>query len=336
MSSIIGGAIAIVFAYLGFGYRSLIIKTLLENFSRVILYKFHSTWRPKLQYSIESFKDMFGFGVKLLASSLIATIYQNIYKVVIGKSFSITELGYYTRAEQFRNIPSRNLTSAIQRVSYPVLASVSDDAPRFRAGYQRMTKLTCYLASITMFGLMICSKEVVLILVGQKWETSTQYLRVMCIAGIFYPLHALNLNMMNAMNRSDLQLRVEIYKKILVIPVIVIGVKYGLMVLVWGMVFNSFLAFFVNSMYSEKLIGYSSLRQLWDIVPLILSNGMIALVAFFIGEYFSSYLIMSLLIKMILVLISTVVVGNFGRLGEYREIKSIAIEQVKRFKLSLI
>lgn len=334
LSSLFGGVVAIVFAYYGFGYWSLAVKTLLENFGRVVLYRYHSSWKPKLQYSIESFKDMFGFGVKLLASSLINTIYNNIYKVVIGKSFSITELGFYSRAEQFNNLPSTNITSAVQRVSYPVLASMSDNQERFRAGYRKMIKLTCYLTSLAMFGLMICSKEVVLLLIGQKWAPSIPFLQVMCIAGTFYPLHSLNLSMMNAMNRSDLQLRVEIYKKFLVVPIIIVCIRYSLIALVWGMVFNSFLAFFVNSMYSARLINYSSIRQLWDIIPSLLLNGTIALIAFLSGEYLTAYNSISLLIKMVVVIALTIAVGQIGKFEEYLEIKNIAKEQYQRMKTS--
>ncbi len=335
ISSISGGVIGIVFAYMGFGYWSLAIKTLITNLHRVLLLRFHSTWRPKFLYSAASFKEMFSFGMKLLTVSLIDTIYKNIYQMIIGKTFSLTQLGLYTRAMQFKNLPATNITSTVQRVSYPVLASLSNDKAKMRTGYHKLIRLTYYITSLVMLGLLICSKEVILLLVGDKWSEAIPYLQIMCLAGSLYPLHAINLNMMKALDRADLFLKVAIYKKIMVIPVIVIGIKFGMIVLLWGMVFNSFIAYLINSMYSAKLISYSTWDQLKDIFPALLENGFVMFVAFIAGNFLTTNLYLSLTIKTVVALILVVLLGEYGRLSDYKEIKSLLIEQLARTKLKV-
>jgi len=330
ISSTSAGLIAIILAFLGFGYWSLAVKTLLANLTKVLMLRYYSSWRPKLQYSIDSFKDMFSFGIKLLASSLIDTIYKNVYQMVIGKSFSLAQLGLYTRAMQFRNLPATNITSTVQRVSYPVLASLSHDVGRVRNGYKKLIRLTFYLTSLAMLGLLICSKEVVILLVGQKWAEAIPFLQIMCLSGCLYPLHALNLNMMKAMDKPNLCLRVSIYKKLLAIPVIIIGVRLGMLALVWGMALNSFSSFLINSMFSEKIIGYSSWKQLGDILPALLENGSVMIVAYLAGTFLTSNLFASLAIKIVVALILVIALGEFGKLSDYKEIKKLLLEQLSK------
>lgn len=336
VSSITGGIVAITFAYLGFGYWSLAIKTLLTNLIKVFMLHYLSTWRPKLQYSLRSLKEMFGFGVKLLAASLINTIYANIYKAIIGKSFSLAELGLYTRAVQFRNLPATNITQTVQRVSYPVLASVSHNPQSVRSGYRKLIRLTSYITSLAMFGLLVCSREIILLLVGQQWAPAIPYLQIMCISGTLYPLHALNLNMLKAMDRSDLFLKVEIYKKVLVIPIIIIGIKLGMIILLWGMVFNSFMAYFINSLFSAKLIAYSSWAQLKDILPSLLENGIVMALAYLAGSLVAHNMYASLGVKIFVALVLVVGFGELGRLLEYKEIKGIIMEQIANTRLKAL
>jgi len=329
ISNVSSGIIGIVLAFIGFGYWSLAIKTLCQNFFRVLLLHYTSSWKPKLVYSIQSLKEMFGFGAKLLISGLIARIYQEIYKLVIGKYFSATELGFYTRAEQFKNLPSTNIQNTTDRVTYPILSSMIGDDKKLKAGYKKLIKLMFYITSTLMLLMIINAREIVLILIGEQWAPSIDYLKIICISGMLYPLHSLNLNMLKAKGRSDLFLRLEIIKKIMVIPVIVIGIQFGMIVLLWSMVFNSFFAYLINAFYSARLINYPTIEQLMDIAPTFVHTLIMAGLAFAVGTIAPSHLFLSLFMKTGVALLYLIGAGYLFKIPEFIELKELGIEQFK-------
>jgi len=329
IANVSSGIIGIVLAFIGFGYWSLAIRTICQNSFRVLLLHYTSSWKPKLVYSIESFKELFGFGSKLLIAGIIDTAYRNIYKLVIGKYFSATELGFYTRAQQFKNLPSQNIQSTTQRVTYPVLASMIGDDRKLKAGYKKLIKLMFYITSTLMLLMIINAREIVLILIGEQWAPSIDYLKIICISGMLYPLHSLNLNMLNAKGRSDLFLWLEIIKKIMVIPVIVIGIQFGMIVLLWSMVFNSFFAYLINAFYSAKLINYPTIEQLKDIAPTFIHTLVMAGLAFAVGTIAPSHLFLSLFMKTGVALLYLIGAGYLFKIPEYMELKELGIEQFK-------
>lgn len=335
ISSVSSGVVGISLALLGFGYWSLAIKTLTQNLIRVSLLHLWGKWRPRLQYSLESFKELFGFGSKMMLSSLINAVYQNIYKLIIGKFFSAQELGYFTRAEQFKNLPSSHVDSTIQRVTYPVLSKVNDDDDKMRAAYQKMVRLSFYVSSALMLWMLVSAREIILILIGPQWAPAVPYLQIMCAAAILYPLQTLNLNLLAAKSRSDLFLRLEIIKKLIVIPVIFITIRYGIMALLWGMAAMSAISYFLNSMYSGKLIGYPTGHQLLDILPALLNAAIMTGLAFLAGSLVSDSLILSLVIKSAVAVLSLVGAGKLLKMEEYSEIKSIISEQLSQISASM-
>ena len=267
ISSVLAGIISIYMAYTGWGVWSLVASSIIRNLVSSILLWFWSTWKPILVFSKQSFKELFSFGSKLLASGLIDTVYRNVYYLVIGKYFNSAELGYYTRADQFQGLPSSNLQSIIGRVSYPVLLTIQNDIPRLKDAYKNIIRSTMLITFVLMLGLAAIARPMVLTLIGDKWEPCIIYLQLLCFVGMLYPLHALNLNMLQIQGRSDLFLRLEIIKKILAIPVIFIAIIYGIKTMIIGMIILSLIAYYLNSYWSGRLIGYSFLEQLKDIIP---------------------------------------------------------------------
>jgi O-antigen/teichoic acid export membrane protein len=222
IASIVSGIIGIIMAFRGYGVWSLVTKSLTGFVLTSFLLWLWNRWKPDFMFSLNSFKEMFSFGYKLLLSGLIDTLYRNIYLLIIGKYFSATELGFYSRADQFNSLPSSNITAIIQRVSYPVLSEIQDDIPKLKAAYQKMIKSTMLITFLLMFGLAAVAKPMIIVLIGGKWLPSVIYLQLLCFVGMFYPLHAINLNMLNVLGRSDLFLKIEMIKKILAIPVIIV------------------------------------------------------------------------------------------------------------------
>ena len=180
-----------------------------------------------------------------------------------------------------------------------------------------------------MLLMIVNAREIILIFIGNQWAPAIPYLKIICISGALYPLHALNLNMLNAKGRSDLFLKLEIIKKILVIPVIIMGIHYGMIIMLWGMVLNSFIAYLLNSMFSAKLVGYSVIEQLLDITPTFIHTLIMAALAFGVGTIASSNLFLSLVLKTGVALLYLFLTGYIFKIPEFQEIKTIAIEQIE-------
>ena len=282
-ASLISSIIAITMAYNDYGVWSLVYKSLIGFLFTSLLLWLWNKWKPSLVFSFNSFKEMFSFGYKLMLSGLIDGLYRNVYLIVIGKFFSAADLGFYTRAEQFNNLPSQNITGVIQRVSYPALTKIQDDLPRLKIAYQKIIKSTMLLTFTSMIILAATAKPLILTLIGEKWMPSVIYLQLLSFIGMQYPLHAINLNMLQVQGRSDLFLRLEVVKKILAIPVIVIGIALGIKIMIVGMIIHTTICFFLNSYYSGKKINYSSWEQLKDISPSFVLAFSIGIVVYFIG-----------------------------------------------------
>jgi O-antigen/teichoic acid export membrane protein len=275
ISSVVSGLVGLVMAVAGYGVWSLVIKTISMYAITSILLWLWNRWKPVLIFSIQSFKELFSFGSNLLVSGLIDTIYRNVYYLVIGKYFSSQELGYYTRADQFNALPSSNLTAVIQRVSYPVLSSIKEDITKLKESYKKLIRSTMLICFVLMLGMAAVAKPMILTLIGEKWQPCVIYLQMLCFVGMFTPLHALNLNMLQVEGRSDLFLRLEIIKKILAIPIIITGVIWGIKAMILGMIVNNLIAYYLNSYWSGRFIGYSFLEQIKDILPsFLLAAGM--------------------------------------------------------------
>ncbi len=332
IASISSGIIGIIMAYAGYGVWSLVVKLLARHALTSLFLWIWNKWKPTLEFSIKAFKEMFSFGYKLLLSGLLNTAYQNIYLLIIGKFFSATELGYYTRADQFKKLPSQNITTVIQRVSYPVLSEMQNDIPKLKEAYRRLIKSTMLITFTLMLILAAVAKPLILTLIGEKWLPSVIYLQLLCFSGMLYPLHAINLNMLQVQGRSDLFLNLEIAKKILAVPAIIIGVYFGIQVMIIAMTFNSFIAFFLNSYYSGKLIGYSSLNQLKDILPSFLLAVFVGSVVFFTGYLLEIPNLFKLLIQIFLGIALSVGIAELLCFNDYLYLKEIISQHLKEIK----
>jgi O-antigen/teichoic acid export membrane protein len=280
IASTIAGVISIVLALIGFGVWSLVALTLSKNLIISILLWLYYKWIPSLIFSWKSFREMFSFGSKLLVSGLIDTTYRNIYNLIIGKYFFAAELGLYTMADQIQSFPSANLVGIVGKVSYPVLSSLQNDVARLRMVYEKMIRSLMLITFILMLGLAAVAKAFIVTILGNQWLMAVPYLQLLCLVGMFYPLHALNLNILQVQGRSDLYLKLEIIKKLLAVPVIIIGVYWGIKIMILGMLLNSIIAYYLNSYWSGSFIGYSFWNQVRDILPSFFLALIISMVVF--------------------------------------------------------
>ncbi|HEU4788670.1 MAG TPA: lipopolysaccharide biosynthesis protein [Flavobacterium sp.] len=329
IASILSGFVGVGMALRGFGVWSLVGQQMSRQlFNSIFLWVFN-TWRPAMEFSKQSFDELFGFGSKLLISGLIDTIYKNIYYLVIGKLYSSSLLGQYTRADQFNSIFSSNLTSVVQRVSYPVLCSIQDDEEKLRQVYRRVIKTTMLITFSCMLGMAAVAKPLILLLIGEKWLPSVVFLQIICFSGMLYPLHAINLNMLEVKGRSDLFLKLEIMKKIIGIFPIILGIFCGIEFMLLGGVLMSFLAYFLNSYYSAELISYSTWQQIKDILPSFLVSLFVATIMWSIS-YLGFSVWITLPLQCFIGVILAVIIYEFMKLPEYLELKEIVLSTIKR------
>uniref|UniRef100_A0A832DIT1 Lipopolysaccharide biosynthesis protein n=1 Tax=Ignavibacterium album TaxID=591197 RepID=A0A832DIT1_9BACT len=324
------GLLSIYLAYIGFGVWSLVWRSMSNNLIRIILLWMWHKWRPKLIFSIQSFKELFGFGSKLLASGLLNTIFENLYYLVIGKYFSAQQLGYYTRALTFASLPSLNINGVVQRVSYPVLSKLQDDNKLLQTGFKKLIKNTMFITFILMMIMAAVAKPLILTLIGQKWIQAVIYLQLLCFSLMLYPLHSLNLNVLNVKGRSDLFLKLEIIKKILVIPVILVGIIWGIIPMILGMIIHSFICYFLNSRYAGLMIDYSVIEQIKDITPGFILAGTVAIIIFIPSLFINTIPIILLTGQLLLAALLVLTISEMTKLEPYLEIKEIVLEKFLR------
>ncbi len=323
ISALASGIIGIGMAYFGFGVWSLVFQTLSRQVFNSSLLWLWNRWRPMWIFSIQSFKELFSFGSKLLISGLIYTVYRNIYYLVIGKFFSASQLGYYTRAQQFNDLPSSNLNSIMSRVTYPVLAQMQDDPVKLKAGYKRMIKSIMLISMVLMAGLAAVAEPMIITLIGEKWRQSITYLQLLTFVGMMYPLHALNLNMLQVQGRSDLFLRLEIIKKIIAIPTIIIGIYFGIKVMILGMWVNTLISYYLNSYWSGRMINYPMREQIVDITPGFLIAISMGAVVIIVGWYLPGIYLVKLLVQLLAGILITVLLCELIKPQAYLELKNI-------------
>lgn len=332
VASVGSGTIAITMALLDYGIWSLVALTLARFGLNTLFLWIWAKWKPLKVFSKKSFNELFAFGSKLLISGLIDTIYRNVYYLIIGKYFSAKELGFYTRADQFKAFPSQNLNAIITRVIYPVLSRIQDDKEKLRLAYQKIIRTTMFITFSLMLGMAAVAKPMIITLIGEKWMPSVIYLQMLCFVGMFYPLHALNLNMLQVQGRSDLFLRLEIIKKILAIPTIIIGIIWGIKIMIGGMMVNTLIAYYLNSYWSGKMIGYSFNQQVKDILPAFLTALSMALVVFGLGILLALPPLATLIIQVISGAVFIIIFSEITHLKDYIFLKSLILEKISTLK----
>lgn len=331
IASLSSGVIGIGMALMDFGVWALVAQTLSFQAFRTIFLWYYNKWMPRLRFSSESFHELFGFGWKMMASGVLDTVWKELYQVVVGRFYSPAALGQYTRAKQFSQLFSSNLSSVVQRVTFPVLSNIQDDKSRMISGYRRIIKTTMFVTAISMFFLGAIAEPLLYCLIGPKWHEAATFLPLICISGSLYPLHAINLNMLQVQGRSDLFLVLEIVKKIIGLVPLAVCIFYGIMPMLYVNLITGIICYFLNSYFSGKLLGYSSWMQIKDVAP---SYGIAMLVV--VCVYFLKYLPVSywivLPLQIVLGLVVVFVASNAFRLSEFQELKQMLLPLIKRIR----
>lgn len=278
VSSFAAAVAAVAMAFYGFGVWSLVVLQVGKLAVNTILLWSVSKWHPGLCFSRKSFRDMFSFGGRLLITSIISTIWSEMYSFIIGKMYSSSVLGQYSRADKVKNMVTSNVSSVMQKVSYPVLASIQDEGERQINVYRKVLKTTVLISFTAVFGVWAVAGPFILTVFGDQWLPAVGYLRIMCFSGLFLPLMMCSANVINADGRSDITLVLEILKTVMGLIPVVFGIIFSVEALLWSMVGVSFILFVVHAAYVSKVIHYSVGRQLADILPTLCVSIVMALI----------------------------------------------------------
>lgn len=266
------GVVGIVMAYKGLGVWALISQQITNQFLITVILWGTVKWRPKLLFSYERLKILFSYGSKLLASSLIDTLYNNLRSLFIGKLYNPSMLGFYNRGQQFPSFIVSNINGSIQSVMLPVLSSQQDNLPRVKDVVRRSIVTSSFLMFPMMVGLAVIAEPVVRILLTEKWLQAVPFLQIYCFSYALWPIHTSNLQAINALGRSDIFLKLEFVKKILGLVILVMTIYYGVYAIAIGELISGLISTFINSYPNKKLLNYSFREQCLDIFPpLVLS-----------------------------------------------------------------
>lgn len=277
-SSLLSGILGIILAYHGFGVWALVWQQISNSFFALVFYSCIVRWTPLLKFSRESFNGLFSFGSKLLVSSLINTVYRNIYAIVIGKKYSSEDLGLYSRAEQFALFPSYNIATIISRVIFPIFSKIQDDNEKLKIAYRKTIQYSSFIIFPLMFGLASISEPFILYFLTDKWEGAIVLLQILCFDWMFDHISALNLNLLYVKGRSDLALKLEIIKKTYAIIILFSTLPFGLVWMCLGRVLYSISAIFINAYYTRQLIQLTVWQQLKDIMPYVIASFIMAVI----------------------------------------------------------
>ncbi|MFH2064827.1 MAG: lipopolysaccharide biosynthesis protein [Pseudomonadota bacterium] len=329
VSVFLGGGAGIAFAYAGLGVWALVIMNLFRTIITVTMLWFLSRWAPSFLFSGKSFRDLFGFGSKLLLAGLYAQIFNNIYNIVIGKAYSASDLGFYTKTKQFAEVTAGTITSIMQQVTYPILASLKDDRSRMISVFSWLIRMSAFFIFPAMTLLSSLADPFVRLILTEKWLPMVPLLQWMCFARIFFPLSVINMNILNAIGRSDLFLKLDLSKAPLIILALVITIPLGVKAMVIGHVVTSFLAFFMNAYLPGRLFGYGPLKQFRDILKIILATIGMALAVFVCSKGIESD-VLKLFYGIVTGIASYLFLAFFLRIPELDEVKQTAIRIYNR------
>lgn len=269
-AALIGGACGIWMAYNGYGVWSLVWSSVITSVINTLQMWWYSDWKPKLEFSRSRFSKHFNYGYKLTLSDLLNRIFNNIFLIVIGRYFSAAQVGFYTRAETMKQLPVINISRALDKVTFPLFVSIQDDEVRLKRVYKKLMLMVVFVVSPVLIFLAVLAEPLFIFLFTAKWLPAVPYFQILCVTGILFPLHSYNLSILNVKGRSDLFLKLEVIKKVLIIMVIIVAIPLGIFALLYGQVLISVISFFINAHYTKRFIPYTGWEQLKDVLPILM------------------------------------------------------------------
>lgn len=331
ISVLVSGAVGILMALMGFGVWSLVAQLLTRSLVNSLFLWILSKWRPSLAFSIQSLKVMFAYGSRLLFAGIVETLFKNIYQTFIGRIFSATELGFYTKALTLETAATQSTTSSLSKVTFAALVPFQDDNHFLKKSYRKTIKLSMLIQFPLLFALIAMAEPLIILLLSDRWAPSIPYFQLLCVVGIFQTLVHFNTNILKIKGRTDLIFRLLLLNKATIIAAIAITYRWGISALIIGQVFSALIFSITLGHFSDNLIGYSQIEQIKDFLPPIIIGSIVSLCMYsvnFLGlnNYILKFLLMNGVGLLVFLLISL-----FYQSEEFKEVKKII--KVKCFEL---
>lgn len=325
---ITGGLCGIIAAANGYGVWALVVQTLMGSFASFVSLWLLSKWSPSIAFSKKSFKSLFGYGSKLLIAGLYAQILNNVYNICLGKFYPTAALGYYTRAKSFADISAGTIVSILQQATFPILTSVQYDKEKLVSVYSRIIRMSAFFIIPLMTLIALLAKPIVILLLTDKWVHLIPLLQWMVFARIFFPMSAINMNLLNAIGRSDLFLKVDLCKLPLTIVAMVITIPLGVKAMIIGQVITSAISFIINAYLPGKFYGYGPIHQLKDMLPFFVAVIGMA-ISIVTMTYFIDNLVLQLFFGAILGVIVYLFICWLLKVDELTEVMKLLLKYTK-------
>ncbi len=325
IGTIISAFVGIALAVQGFGVWALVVQYLTNVTIDTIVLFFVGGWCPKIEFSMKRVKSLLPFGVKMMGSVVLDTVFQEIRSLIISLKYSTVDLALYDNGKKYPNLIVVNINSSIQSVLFPVMSKQQDSRENIKSIMKKSIRMSTFCIAPLMIGLFACGYRFVDVLLTNKWIDSVPYLRMMCIMCMFYPIHTVNIQALNAIGESGLTLRLEIVKKIINISVLIVTMFFGVFWIAIGAMAVSLLSTYINAAYGKRMFKYSFLEQIKDIVPFLLLSIIMAIVVL-VFDYFVSLNGIFMLVMEVLIGGAIYILGAW--ILRFKEL-SIVLEKIK-------
>lgn len=333
--TIFSGVLGILMAYNGAGAWALVAQSVSNTLIDTLILWLTVKWRPQGKFKMERLKDLFSYGWKLLASSVIDTCYKNLRGLIIGRMYSSVDLAYFNKAKGWPELIVTNINSSIDSVLLPTMSSEQDDRARIKQMTRRAICVSTYVMAPMMIGLFCIAPELIKLILTEKWLPCVPYMRVFCVTYMFYPIHTANLNAIKALGRSDLFLKLEIIKKCFGLVLLLITMWYSPLIMAYSLIISSLNSQIVNTWPNKKLLNYSYLEQIKDIIPNLLQGivmGVCVCMVPLLNLPTLTTLIVQIIVGVVVYCIESVILKNENLIYLWSILQPIIQRKIKRKK----
>jgi O-antigen/teichoic acid export membrane protein len=324
-SNIVSGLIGIVMAFRGFGVWSLVARTVSNNIINSICLWINSKWFPIIKFKFSLLKSIYLFSSRLLIAELIATLLKNIYQTIIGKVFTPIELGYYSKAQSMADNTQLITSASFGKVMFPAMATLQNNIVSLKNGYQKTIRVASFLHFPIMIGLIVVAEPLVKLLLTDKWIASVPYFQILCFIGLFHPFLSIILNVFKAKGRSDLILKTEVYKIIIVSLTVIITYRWSIIALLFGQFFSTSVMCLFYCHLLNRITGYDLQSQLIDILPCFFRSIIMGMVMYFFGKLFVTNLFLQITFQSLIGVFFYYLLNKITKSWELEQVISIAL-----------
>lgn len=328
IGTIVSAFVGIGLAIAGAGVWALVAQQLSNALSDTIILWIIVKWRPILIFDFSRVVGLIKYGWKILATNLINAVYDNLKNLIIGKKYSSIDLAYYSKGKQFPELFVTNINSAIGSVLFPAMALIQDDKQRLKESIRKSIMISSFIMLPLMAGLFVVADDVVTLLLTDTWSFCVPYLRIACIYLSTYPINTANLQALNAIGRSDYYLKLELIKRSVGIILIVITMNYGVFWIASSDIIVTIFAIIVNTYPNSKILNYSLIEQIKDLLPNIIRSLVMAIIVYIVNCILKNYIDFILIRLIIDMIIGAIIYISLSFLTNAKELK-IILEKVK-------